>query len=74
MVSELRRPKPNPDVANFVAGQTGDDLYVTEVTFAEIVYGIEQLSDPPGERIFDRGWITRFGRCSRGGFSASRRT
>ncbi|WP_018323444.1 type II toxin-antitoxin system VapC family toxin [Bradyrhizobium sp. WSM2793] len=46
LVSELRRPKPNPDVANFVADQSGDDLYVTEVTFAEIVYGIEQLTDP----------------------------
>jgi predicted nucleic acid-binding protein len=46
VVSELRRTKPNPDVANFVAGQNGEDLYVTEVTFAEIVYGIEQLSDP----------------------------
>lgn len=45
VVSELRRPKPNLDVTNFVAGQNGDDLYVTEVTFAEIVYGIEQLSD-----------------------------
>jgi toxin FitB len=46
VVSELRRPKPNPDVADFVASQNGDDLHVTEVTFAEIVYGIEQLSDP----------------------------
>ncbi|KJC44616.1 type II toxin-antitoxin system VapC family toxin [Bradyrhizobium sp. LTSP857] len=46
VVSELRRSKPNHDVVNFVAGQSGDDLYVTEITFAEIVYGIEQLSDP----------------------------
>lgn len=46
VVSELRRPKPNRDVANFVAGQSGHDLYVTEITFAEIVYGIERLSDP----------------------------
>lgn len=45
VVSELRRPKPNSDVVNFIAGQSGDDLYVTEVTFAEIVFGIEQLSD-----------------------------
>lgn len=45
VVSELRRPKPNPDVVNFVAGQNGEDIYVTEVTLAEIVYGIEQLSD-----------------------------
>lgn len=46
VVSELRRPKPNRDVANFVAGQSGHDLYVTEITFAGIVYGIERLSDP----------------------------
>ena len=46
VVSELRRPRPNPDVANFVAYQSGDEIYVTEVTFAEIVYGIEQLFDP----------------------------
>ncbi|WP_027531609.1 type II toxin-antitoxin system VapC family toxin [Bradyrhizobium sp. WSM3983] len=45
VVSELRRPKPNPDVTGFVAGQSGDDLYVTDITFAEITYGIEQLSD-----------------------------
>ena len=36
----------HPDVAGFVASQVGDDLYVTEVTFAEIIYGIERLSDP----------------------------
>lgn len=46
VVSELRRLKPNPEVVNFVGRQNGNDLYVTEVTFAEIVYGIEQLSDP----------------------------
>ncbi len=45
VVSELRRPKPNRDVTSFVAGQSGDNLYVTDITFAEIIYGIEQLSD-----------------------------
>lgn len=45
VVSELRRPKPNPDVVSFVASQNGENIYVTEVTFAEILYGIEQLSD-----------------------------
>lgn len=56
VVSELRRPKPNPEVANFVAAQSGDDLYVTEVTFAEIVYGIEQLSDP-SKRADLQSWL-----------------
>jgi predicted nucleic acid-binding protein len=56
VVSELRRPKPNPDVVNFIAGQSGDDLYVTEITFAEIVYGIEQLADP-GRRADLQSWL-----------------
>ena len=56
VVSELRRPKPNPNVADFVASQNGDDLYVPEVTFAEIVYGIEQLSDP-SRRADLRSWL-----------------
>lgn len=56
VVSELRRPKPNSDVANFVAAQSGDDLYVTEVTFAEIVFGIEQLSDP-AKRADLQSWL-----------------
>lgn len=56
VVSGLRRPKPNPDVANFVAAQSGDDLYVTEVTFAEIVFGIEQLSDP-AKRADLQSWL-----------------
>lgn len=56
MVSALRTPKPNPDVANFVAAQSGDDLYVTEITFAEIVFGIEQLSDP-AKRADLQSWL-----------------
>lgn len=56
VVSELRWPTPNPDVANFVAAQSGDDLYVTEVTFAEIVFGIEQLSDP-AKRADLQSWL-----------------
>lgn len=56
VVSELRRRKPNSDVAEFVASQSGDDLYVTEVTFAEIIYGIEQLSDP-ARRVDLQSWL-----------------
>ena len=56
VVSELRRPKPNLDVAHFVAGQSGNELYVTEVTFAEIVFGIEELSDP-AKRADLQSWL-----------------
>lgn len=45
VVSELRKPKPNSKVINFIAAQPGESLFVTDVTLAEIRYGIEQLDD-----------------------------
>lgn len=45
ILSELRRPAPEKKVLAFVAGQPLDRLYVSTVTFAEIRFGIEQLSD-----------------------------
>lgn len=45
VVSELRKPKPDPNVINFIAAQPGEALFVTDVTLAEITYGIEQLGD-----------------------------
>ena len=44
VVSELRKPRPDPRVAAFVTAQPGDRLFISEVTLAEIVYGIEQLT------------------------------
>jgi predicted nucleic acid-binding protein len=46
VVSELRKPRPDTAVAEFVATQSGEFLFTTEVTFAEIRFGIEQLEDP----------------------------
>jgi toxin FitB len=43
ILSELRRPKPDPRVREFVAAQPGDSLFTSDVTFAEIRFGIEQL-------------------------------
>jgi len=45
VLSELRRPRPEPKVAQFIAGQPLDLLYVSDVTFAEIRFGIELLED-----------------------------
>ena len=41
ILSELRRPKPEPKVVAFVAAQPLDQIYVSAVTFAEIRFGIE---------------------------------
>lgn len=45
VLSELRKPKPEPKVVTFVAAQPLDQLYVSIVTFAEIRFGIELVSD-----------------------------
>jgi len=45
ILSELRRPRPEPRVVAFVAAQPLENLHVSSVTFAEIRFGIELLAD-----------------------------
>lgn len=45
VLSELRRPKPEVKVVAFAAKQSLDLLYVSAVTFAEIRFGIERVTD-----------------------------
>jgi toxin FitB len=58
VVSELRKPKPDAKVIAFIAAQPGETLFVTDVTLAEITYGIEQLSDA-ARRTDLRLWLER---------------
>ena len=46
ILSELRRPKPEPKVVEFISRQSLDILFVSSVTLAEIRFGIELISDP----------------------------
>jgi hypothetical protein len=57
VLSELRRPRPDPKVLRFVSGQSLDLLYVSVVTFAEIRFGIELLQDA-GRRMELNDWLT----------------
>ena len=45
LLSELRRRKPEQKVLTFVASQPLDDLFVSEMTMAEIRFGIEVAPD-----------------------------
>jgi predicted nucleic acid-binding protein len=45
VLSELRRPRPDARVLAFIASQKLDELFVSTVTFAEIRFGIEAVSD-----------------------------
>jgi predicted nucleic acid-binding protein len=46
VISELRKPRPKAGVVAFVAAQPLEQLLVSAVTFAEIRFGIEMVSDP----------------------------
>lgn len=56
VISELRRPRPNADVVAFVTARAEDELFISDVTFAEIRFGIEQVADA-GRRVAIRVWL-----------------
>jgi predicted nucleic acid-binding protein len=45
VISELSKQRPEPRVTAFIGANPLDDLYLSEVTLAEIRFGIEKLSD-----------------------------
>lgn len=46
VISELRRKRPAPAVERFVAEQPLTRLYLSDISFAEIRFGIELIRDP----------------------------
>jgi predicted nucleic acid-binding protein len=58
IVSELRRPRPNARVVEFVGAQPGDVFFTTEITLAEIRFGIERIDDA-GRRADISQWLDR---------------
>ena len=56
VLSELRRPKPEPRVLAFIAAQSLDRLFVSAVTFAEIRFGIELVAEA-GRRAELNDWL-----------------
>jgi len=56
ILSELRKPKPEPKVVAFVAAQPIVQLFVSVVSFAEIRFGIERLADA-GRRAQLNDWL-----------------
>jgi predicted nucleic acid-binding protein len=58
VLSELRRPKPDPKVVAFVANCPLAELYVSSVTLAEIRFGIE-LVEEPNRRAELNDWLAQ---------------
>ncbi len=57
ILSELRRPRPEPKVLAFIKEKPLDLLYISTVTLAEIRFGIE-LVDDAGRRAELTDWLT----------------
>ena len=57
VISELRRPRPEPNVLTFIAAQPLDHLYISAVTLAEIRFGIEVVADAR-RRAELNAWLT----------------
>jgi toxin FitB len=57
VLSELRRPRPEPKVIAFIAAQPLEGLFVSSVTLAEIRFGIELVTDA-GKRAELNDWLT----------------
>ncbi|MDR3417658.1 MAG: type II toxin-antitoxin system VapC family toxin [Nevskia sp.] len=57
VLSELRRPRPEPKVVAFVEKQPLERLYVSAVSLAEIRFGIERLTDA-NRRAELNDWLT----------------
>ncbi|NVO17672.1 MAG: type II toxin-antitoxin system VapC family toxin [Rhodoplanes sp.] len=58
VVSELRKPKPEPTVVAFVEAQPAETLFLSDVTVAEIRYGIG-LIDDADRRAGLEAWVDR---------------
>jgi predicted nucleic acid-binding protein len=58
VLSELRRPKPEPKVLAFIAGCPLTQLHISVVSLAEIRFGIELVGDPV-RRAALNDWLTQ---------------
>jgi toxin FitB len=56
ILSELRRPRPEPKVLTFISTKSVDALFVSSVTLAEIRFGIELVADV-GRRAELSDWL-----------------
>lgn len=57
VLSELRRPRPDPNVVRFVAERPLDRLFVSIVTLAELRFGIDRLPDQARRQAL-HDWLT----------------
>jgi predicted nucleic acid-binding protein len=63
VISELRKPKAEPKVLDFVSAAPLSTLYVSVVSLAEIRFGIGLVAIPKDEEPCRIGSRSKFARC-----------
>lgn len=58
VISELRRPRRDPNVVAWVGAQRDEDLWISRITFAELRYGIESLATDDPRRHDLGAWLS----------------
>jgi predicted nucleic acid-binding protein len=58
ILSEIRKPKPEPRVVTFVSRTPLDELYVSAVTLAELRFGIDLLTHGSAQWANLSQWLT----------------
>jgi predicted nucleic acid-binding protein len=61
VVSEMMRPLPHPVVMNWFATQSAEDIHVTAITMAEILFGIALLAAGKRQEALQAGADKTFG-------------
>lgn len=59
VLSELRRPSPEPKVVRFFEQHGLREMFLSEVTLAEIQFGIDLIPDKPRKMNFEN-WLAEF--------------
>jgi predicted nucleic acid-binding protein len=59
ILSEIRKPKPEPKVLAFIAGVRLEQLYISAVTLAELRFGIDMLAQGTGRRDELNQWLSQ---------------
>lgn len=56
VISETAKARPHPGLVKLLAETPLPDLYISAVTFGEVEYGVERLTDPV-KRLQLREWV-----------------
>ena len=61
VITELMRPAPESHVLRWFSSQTAEDLHITAITMAEILYGLELVSTSRRRDVLRTGAEKMFG-------------